>query len=262
MASNKYIALENKVRNKRFSLEEFLETRLIAQNTLEDIDRDSLLKLLLEMSEEGARLNQPKITGILTDFGFEPSLTEDENYKFRLIYENRVNGLSSKRLRAVIESDNTDGLMKLEQKIEDLGRRLDNDTPTNNGVDKEDLRKAIDEIAQQSRKLAAPIKMPAPKDMEVQLVSADSLNRLSEYNNDINILLTLCSVFLGAFLGVLGNLFFATEVNNGAIGVTIILAVVAFVFGGLFHRLNNRKENLNKEMLGTEQAVDINTYDQ
>ncbi|RTZ21914.1 hypothetical protein EKN09_16845, partial [Vibrio penaeicida] len=62
MASNKYIALENKVRNKRFSLEEFLETRLIAQNTLEDIDRDSLLKLLLEMSEEGARLNQPKIT--------------------------------------------------------------------------------------------------------------------------------------------------------------------------------------------------------
>lgn len=123
------------------------------------------------------------------------------------------------------------------------------------------LKETVEKIAKQSRSFAAPIKIPSPKNMEVQLVSADSLHRLSEYNSDINILLTLASVFLGAFLGMIGNFIFSTSKTAEAIGLIVILAVVSVLFFILYYRADQRKKNITNDINETEESVYIDEYE-
>ncbi|MDO6463313.1 hypothetical protein [Pseudoalteromonas carrageenovora] len=92
------------------------------------------------------------------------------------------------------------------------------------------------------------------------MVSADSLQRLSEYNSDINILLTLSAVFLGAFLGMLGNLVFSANVSGQAYGVIAILGVVSTLFFGLFYRSDTRKKSLSNDILNDDDGIYLDDY--
>ena len=222
-----------------------------------NIARSTLVDVLKNISSDGASLGKKSIIRVLDGFGYHEGTSIDEDREFLNIW--RKQRRPNKDLRSIIEARRDAGLEQIEDKLSELSSRLD-------GLSKigqpnlAELKETIAEIKEQSRKFAAPIKIPAPKDMEVRLVSADSLQRLSEYNADINIFLTLASVFFGSFLGMLGNLFSGANITNSFIGVIVILAVVSVVFAFLYKRIENRKKSISDAVLNDEQSVYIDDY--
>lgn len=87
------------------------------------------------------------------------------------------------------------------------------------------------------------------------------LTRLSEYNTDINIFLTLASVFLGSFLGMLGNVLFSSNTSGHAFGVIALLAIVSAVFFMLYSRADSRKKELNKSFMEDDDGVYLGDYE-
>jgi hypothetical protein len=247
--------------NKRLPLSDSITEHLQKEDVEIDkteIPRDKLIKILENISSDGAHLRHPDIERILSGFGFEKKLSKDEVSLFKGIFDSRKKTKPNK-LQSVIETKKDAAVEQLENDIKNLTVKL------NEISDKENpqliqLKESVEKIVIQSKKVAAPIKIPSPKNMEVQLVSADSLQRLSEYNSDINILLTLSAVFLGAFLGMLGNLVFSTSVTNQAYGVIAILGVVSTLFFCLFYRADTRKKVLSNDILNDDDGVYLDDF--
>ena len=252
--------LENLLKKRRLlndSITEHLQKEDVELDKI-DIPRDKLIKILENISSDGARLRKPDIDRVLSGFGFEEDLSKDEISLFKNIFDLSKRQRKSE-LQSVIETKKDAAVEQLESDIQNLTAKI-NEISVQEHPELIQLKKSVEKIAIQSRKVAAPIKIPSPKNMEVQLVSADSLHRLSEYNSDINILLTLSAVFLGAFLGMLGNLVFSTNVTSQAYGVIVILAVVSALFFGLFYRADTRKKALNSDMLNDDDGVYLDDF--
>ena len=239
------------------SVSEHLKSVGVVDFSKEEISRSSLISVLKAISSDGAPLNKPQIIRILEGFGFAGELSKAEDVEFEEIWDSQMK--PKRRLRSVVEAKKDINVEKLEKELSILSSKLENissaEIPSIN-----DLKKSIEGIKEQSRRFAAPIKIPAPKDMEVQLVSADSLHRLSEHNSDINVFLTLASVFLGAFLGMLGNSIFSASTSGQAYGVIAILALVSVVFFVLYKRAEDRRKSVAKSLFDSEQGVYLDDY--
>ncbi|EPO2920315.1 hypothetical protein [Vibrio cholerae] len=242
---------------KSKSIEEHFE--LFAVNpTQEQVDRDLLIRILESLARDGCSMNEPHLKRILDQFGFHDGLSEKENRLFESIwYEN--NPKRKNKIESVIEPSTDRDISQLSKDIDSIKTTLKSLNSTED-LKIQELKKALERVETQSKALAAPIKIPSPKNMEVQLVSADSLERLSEYNNDINVFLTLASVFLGACLGMLGNIAFSQSVPVGAYSAIILLGVISIVFGCLYVRSDKRKSDLNKIIFDSDDSVYLEQY--
>lgn len=239
------------------SVSEHLKSVGVVDFSKAEISRSSLISVLKAISSDGAPLSKPQIIRILKGFGFAGDLSKGEDVEFEKIWDSQMK--PKRRLRSVVEAKKDINVEKLEKELSLLSSKLESissaEIPSIN-----DLKKSIEGIKEQSRRFAAPIKIPAPKDMEVQLVSADSLHRLSEHNSDINVFLTLASVFLGAFLGMLGNSIFSASTSGQAYGVITILALVSAVFFVLYKRAEDRRKSVAKSLFDSEQGVYLDDY--
>ncbi|WP_394191380.1 hypothetical protein [Pseudoalteromonas atlantica] len=242
------------------SINEHLKVAKVESDKV-DISRHKLISILESISSDGAYLRQSDVNRVLEGFGIDEGLSDTENELFREIF-NKGHGIKEskrKKLHSVIETKKDIAVEKLEADIKDLTDKLNN-MGVNDNPELIKLKESVEQIAIQSKKVAAAVKIPSPKNMEVQLVSADSLQRLSEYNSDINILLTLSAVFLGAFLGMLGNLVFSANVSGQAYGVIAILGVVSTLFFGLFYRSDTRKKSLSNDILNDDDGIYLDDY--
>ncbi|KZN58729.1 hypothetical protein N473_04655 [Pseudoalteromonas luteoviolacea CPMOR-1] len=241
---------------RTFSVEEHLKLVGLKDLNTNEISRANLIELLTRLTEDGVVLNRAKIRDILIAFEFPPELSNEENAVF---LHNFTQQTSSRKLRSVVEAKKNIDTENMEKELNELRSKLEQisetDIPSIN-----ELKKSVTKIAQESKSFTAAIKLPAPKDMEVQLVSADSLHRLSEHNSDINVFLTFTAVFLGAFLGMLGNIAFNTSTTGQTYGVMAILAVVSIIFFVLYWRMEGRKKSLTDTLLNDEEAVYLEDY--
>jgi hypothetical protein len=233
------------------SLPKYFENHGLSIDKLEDISRKDLLNVLEEISRSVSFINGHRLKDILLEFGFDNKLSSGENDLFRDIFHQKKS-----KLTAVIEGSKTADYESLMRKIDRLSEKVE----ANNGEGNiESIKKTIKELSIESRNLAAPIRMPAPKDMEVRLVSSDSIHRLTEYNSDINIFLSFTCVFLGAFLGLAGNIISNTSTSGQVYAFTLLVLAVSFIFYGLFKRVSDKQKDLQKTFLKID--TDVNEYD-
>ncbi len=253
--------LELAAKKTRKSLDEHLEDSNVTKSAINSISREDLIAVLKSISSNGAYLNKPSIDLIIRTAGFAKIDDEEDKY-FKKIWEsNPPRGL---KVQPVLDSGNEELISELRKTIFHLSSKIDNLPEmgaSNDKQDIEEIKKLITDASSSSKKISAPIKLPTPKDMEIRLVSADSLERMNEYQNDINIFLSLASVFLGAFLGIIINyLFLSTSIKAPVIGMASVLLICSAVFFGLFKRNNKRSKELRDAFFSNDSGGDANDY--
>lgn len=115
----------------------------------------------------------------------------------------------------------------------------------------ESLQDAIAEAQATSHDLAPPIVLPPMEDLQIRLVSTNSLQRLEEYRSEENLLLSFAGLFLGALLGILTNL-----ITGGTIQTEMWLFVVLLLLMTAFTAwraiINNRRAASVKRQMFNE----------
>lgn len=100
--------------------------------------------------------------------------------------------------------------------------------------------------------LTAPVKLPTPESMTVQLGPVNLIERLDEYQSDENIAHTLVGLFAGGALGILGN--WAVNPGSSITGVSVVLIVVFIVLsvgvGFWLSRIRKRKIVVRNRIVG------------
>lgn len=100
--------------------------------------------------------------------------------------------------------------------------------------------------------LTAPVKLPTPESMTVQLGPVNLIERLDEYQSDENIAYTLVGLFTGAALGILGN--WAVNAGSPITGVSVVLVVVFILLsvgiGFWLWRIRKRKIAVRNRIVG------------
>jgi hypothetical protein len=154
----------------------------------------------------------------------------------------------------------SDQVSKLASQVES-GSKIDSATI-------EELKDRIDQVASAGEKLMAPIRLPAPEDMEVRLVSAGALDRLDEYHNDDTFYLTLFGLFAGGAIGIVVNT--VTQPSTGSpipqsLLYWITLALLILVSGIFFaqsRKTRQRAQRIKNATLDTEAlSTDAKTAD-
>lgn len=253
--------LKNAAEKTDKSLDEYLTKSNVTKSEMRSISRESLIEILKSISSSGAYLTKPTLNIILAAAGFK-KLSSEENKNLKEIWGSRPKGTI--KVRPILTADNDELVSEFRETISNLSSKIDKlaemDT-SHNKKNIEEVKKLITDLSSSSNKISAPIKLPAPKDMEIRLVSADSLERMNEYQDDINVFLSLASAFLGAFLGMIGNLLFSSiPIRAPIIAVAALLFIIAIIFAILYKRNNRRSKELRHAFFSSDRGVDLNDY--
>ncbi|MBA4319246.1 MAG: hypothetical protein C0412_12665, partial [Flavobacterium sp.] len=97
-----------------------------------------------------------------------------------------------------------------------------------------EIQKLKDSLSQNynpARSITAPVILPPTEDMEVRLVSSNSLQRLEEYRSEENKWFTVMGIFIGAIFGLLINIMMGTKMTTNAWVLFFIFTGFAIITG-------------------------------
>ena len=117
--------LENLLKKRRLlndSITEHLQKEDVELDKI-DIPRDKLIKILENISSDGARLRKPDIDRVLSGFGFEEDLSKDEISLFKNIFDLSKRQRKSE-LQSVIETKKDAAVEQLESDIQNLTAKI------------------------------------------------------------------------------------------------------------------------------------------
>ena len=245
----------------------YLDKKSIHDGEIKNIPREDLLEIIYDISLCGARIWRGDVVKILEAANMSTELSSSEDSFLKAAHDaHKKDRRPNVSLQPIIsEQDNSivkefrKDINNLSQKITELDKKQ-GDTFIDEKIS--DIKNLVAQISHSGQELTAPIKLPAPEDIEVKLVSADSLDRLDEYQNDLNVYLTLCGVFLGGFLGLLGNIFIASQpvINKEVWGILMILIFISLVFGLLIKKTLTRKEKVREIILKKDNSISLDDY--
>jgi len=112
------------------------------------------------------------------------------------------------------------------------------------------LRDSIQSLQSASDAITAPVSIPAPEEMEVKLIASNSLDRLEEYRDELNLWYSITGITAGAALGQLLNLVTGSTINN--IGFTMLGFLTLFTAFGVYYIVKFRRKinNIRSIILG------------
>jgi flagellar hook-basal body complex protein FliE len=143
----------------------------------------------------------------------------------------------------------------LEHSIQSLKEDLSALTINDNGQElfKQQLDEMFDKISQlqkASQGMTAQVILPPIEDMQVHLVTSNSLDRLEEYRNDQATWFALAGLFGGSILGILINWVTGGQMNSSAIILIVAFAIITGVFGYFYYESKVRITNV-KDKIGS-----------
>jgi len=153
---------------------------------------------------------------------------------------------------------------KIEEEIEKLKKEL-NTLQESNSKQRLDFGKinaSLSRISESGNEIKAKVLFPSPRDMSIQLVPSQYLERLEEYRNDENIAFLLLGGFLGGLIGVLSNAYSNNIVILGYLyNFCILLGITTIISGIWVITLRNRMKIISKKIFRdnfdtTEQSED------
>jgi transcriptional regulator with XRE-family HTH domain len=111
------------------------------------------------------------------------------------------------------------------------------------------IRGSISDAKASGQELSASVTLPPESSMTLQLVRADSLERLEEYRADENRWFTWLGVFVGAIIGIIVNV-----ATGGLFNVSTGIILAVFVLMAVFcwraaNDYQKRAENLKQELI-------------
>jgi hypothetical protein len=127
------------------------------------------------------------------------------------------------------------------------------DDPARLGADElPGLADAAEEFAQLLRRPVAPVRLPAPDELEVRLVSEQALERLFDAESDASIHTNIALLLIGTLLGFFTNIATADEFewSRAVTACVTLLGVTACVLGLLAVRSHRRVRHLRQQMVG------------
>lgn len=167
-----------------------------------------------------------------------------------------------------VGKDLQEQINELETKFSSISSRLEDNFQANKGSgseklsnDIDELRHSINEIQVTSKKLAAPVILPNPKDMQVTLVSSSSLDRLEEYRNEENKWFSVLTLFVGSILGLLTNLVTGGSLTPSALVICVVFLIMAFFSGWSAFGFRARATAIRNRILPDENSAQIDKSD-
>lgn len=112
------------------------------------------------------------------------------------------------------------------------------------------LADIAEELAQLLSKPVAPVRIPPAKDLEVRLVSEQTLERLFEAEKDAGLHTNLFLLMVGTALGFFTNVVTADRFDwsRPTIAYVTVLMATSAVFGGLSLRSSRRVRRLRRNV--------------
>jgi hypothetical protein len=155
-----------------------------------DVDapkRDELLILITEISANGAAIDTDEASRILEAAGDVKPLAAEETEMLSRAYSE---GQWSQRkgsltLTPMFTTDKESDAEEFRESIAELSRRLSELADSQEQGEQSDtlneVRDLVNSVEAKGKELTAPIRIPAPEDLEVKLIAANTLDRLQEY---------------------------------------------------------------------------------
>lgn len=223
-------------------------------------DRAQIVGLIEQLILTGLVMDTRQVCELLDLAGFSEPLSSPEGNRLKEAQQVAIKGKGPRIFVEPVPSTRDEKIVRqfgnqlqdltdlVEKLVSSKTAVLDSDTLTM-------IRQAAERVQTTGNELTAPIRLPAPEDIEVKLVSSTSLERLSEYQADENLMLALAGLFGGAALGIAVNWMTAdvqavTLASKVALG---LFALSAIVFGVQFVRIAIRASKVKAKMFGRSQ---------
>jgi len=193
----------------------------------------------------------------------------------RLINAYEFSIMSNMSGKSQIQHSRTETSEKFEGQLENVQKALDSvtkrlDTVSSQSSNTHDLKQElqnlkteiletvkpqISQLEQTGKELSATVMWPSKRDMQIQLVNINSLDRLEEYRSNQGTWSAFAGLFLGAILGVLINWATGAAMTDAAWVLVIAFFVVSIVFGYFYHIDNMRVQRVKNQMLDRDNPI-------
>jgi flagellar biosynthesis chaperone FliJ len=138
-------------------------------------------------------------------------------------------------------------ISQLQNIIQDLETKIDSEDPE---ISKkiEEITNSLNKLTSESNNLKAEVVLPPSEEMTLQLVTAQSLDRLDEYRSNITFHLSVAFTFLGTIIGYLLTLKSVEDWLKITI-LMILILIYSLIQARIFHV---RAKEIKKRMVNRE----------
>lgn len=198
-------------------------------------DRDQILKIArsLELNEDDLNL-----------------LLEKANYPTYSSDKDSVEGPARKESKEEVSKEFNTQIKDLKYLVSSLEEKIESGKPDEGELKNqiEELQTTVADIQKKGATLTAPVQLPSSQKMAVKLIPTNMFNTLEEYRSDQNKWFSICTLFVGAILGIFINLSTGAKADKTTWIVLIILLVVSLFSGHSGRTYSERSKTLKKQI--------------